>query len=178
MPTQIAPPASGEHAEYYGTYINLAIPRGNVLDTLTRQIDEVQAALGHLTDEQALFRDAPNEWSIKQVLGHLNDGERVFSYRLQRISRNDKTPLPGFEQNDFVREAGFDAHPFQSILQEFEFLRRANLLAIRNMTEEQTTRIGTASGNPFSARALIYVLAGHVEHHMLSLHEKYLPGLK
>lgn len=177
MPTQITPPTPAEHHHYYGNYINLASARGNVLDTLARQVEEVQTALGHLTDEQALFRDAPNEWSIKQVLGHLNDGERVFSYRLLRISRNDTTPLPGFEQDDFVREAGFDAHPFQSILQEFEFLRRANLLAIHNMTAEQTMRIGTASGFPFSARALIYVLAGHVEHHMLSLHEKYLPGL-
>jgi hypothetical protein len=124
-----------------------------------------------------LFRDAPGEWSIKEVIGHLNDGERVFSYRLLRISRNDATPLPGFEQNDFVREAGFDAHPFKDILGEFEHLRRANLLAIRNMTEEALLHLGTASGFAVSARALIHIMVGHVDHHLASLHEKYLPNL-
>ena len=149
----------------------------DVFAALSQQIEDLNTALGSLTDEQALFRDAPGEWSIKEVIGHLNDGERVFSYRLLRISRNDATPLPGFEQNDFVREAGFDAHPFKDILQEFEHLRRANLLAIRNLTDEALLRLGTASGYPVSARALIHIMVGHVDHHLASLHEKYLPNL-
>jgi hypothetical protein len=122
-----------------------------------------------------LFRDAPKEWSIKEVMGHLNDVERVFSYRLLRVSRNDATPLAGFEQNDYVREAGFDNHSFQDLIQEFEFLRRANIIAINNMKDEVVEYRGTASGFPVSARALIHMLVGHVDHHMASLHEKYLP---
>jgi hypothetical protein len=108
-------------------------------------------------------------------MGHLNDIERVFSYRLLCISRNDSTPLPGIEQDDYVREATFDNCPLQDLLQEFEYLRRANILSIRNMSEESTLRRGTASGHLVSARALIYMLVGHVDHHMASLQEKYLP---
>ena len=152
--------------------------KGSVLAALSHQVDEIQIALGKLSDEQALFRDAPREWSIKEVLGHLNDVERVFSYRLLRISRNDPAPLAGFEQNDYVREAGFDNHPLQDMLQEFEFLRRANILAIKNMSEEAVLRQGTASGYTVSARTLIYMMVGHVDHHMASLHEKYLPPLQ
>ena len=171
---KLTSPTSDEYAEFYAGYIQRAQARSDVLAALPQQIDEIKSALGKLTDEQALFRDAPKEWSIKQVMGHLNDVERVFSYRLLRVSRNDPTPLPGFEQDDYVREARFDTHPLQELIQEFEYLRRANLLAIHNMSDESTLRIGTASGAPVSARALIYMLVGHVEHHMASLHEKYL----
>lgn len=173
----ILPPEPDEYAEYYAGYIPRALARGDVLAALPKQIEEIKTALRGLSDEQALFRDAPKEWSIKEVLGHLNDVERVFSYRLLRVSRNDPTPLPGFEQEDYVREAGFDHHPVKDLLQEFEHLRRANTLAIQNMTEGATLRRGTASGFTISARALIYIMVGHVDHHMASLHEKYLPNL-
>ena len=175
---QITPPNSDEYASYYAGYVERAERMGDVFAALSQQVDELQSALGTLSDEQGLFRDAPNEWSIKEVVGHLNDVERVFSYRLLRISRNDPAPLTGFEQNDYVREAGFDTHPLQDLLQEFESLRRANILAIRNMTEEAVLRQGTASGYTVSARALIYMMVGHVDHHMASLHEKYLPPLQ
>jgi hypothetical protein len=174
---QLADPTSDEYAEFYAGYIQRATARGNVLASLPKQIEDIKAALGNLSDAQALFRDAPKEWSIKEVMGHINDVERVFSYRLLRVSRKDTTPLPGFEQDDFVREAGFDRCSLQDLIQEFEFLRRANILAINNMKEEALTYLGSASGYPVSARALIYMLVGHVDHHMESLHEKYLPGL-
>ena len=175
---KITSPTPDEYAGFYAGYVQRAQARGDVPAALPKQIEEVKSALGNLTDEQALFRDAPKEWSIKQVMGHLNDVERVFSYRLLRISRNDPTPLPGFEQDDYVREAGFDNHPLQELIQEFEHLRRANILAIKNMSDESTLQIGTASGAPVSARALSYMLVGHVDHHMASLQEKYLPGIK
>jgi hypothetical protein len=111
-------------------------------------------------------------------MGHLNDVERVFSYRLLRVSRNDSTPLPGFEQDDYVREAGFDNCALQDLIQQFEYMCRANMILIQNMTAEAALRRGTASGHTISARALIYMLVGHVDHHLASLHEKYLPGLK
>jgi hypothetical protein len=178
MTLEISIPNTTEYAPYYGRYVEPASARGDVLATLPRQIDEIKSALGNLTDEQALFRDAPNEWTIKEVLGHMNDVERIFAYRLICISHNDQTPLPGFEQDDYVREAGFNNYPIADLISEFEFLRRANILAIKNITTESTLRLGTASGNPVSARALIYIMVGHVEHHMASLHEKYLPPLK
>jgi len=171
-------PAPDEYAEFYAGYIRRAQARGDVLAALPKQIDEIKSTLGILSDEQALFRDAPHEWSIKEVMGHLNDVERVFSYRLLRVSRNDATPLPGFEQDDYVRESGFDQCALKDLIQEFEYLRRANILAINNMSDESTLRRGTASGATVSARALIHMLVGHVDHHMASLNEKYLPGLK
>ena len=170
-------PTIEEYAEFYAGYVQRATARGDVLAALSQQIEEIQSALGILTDKQALVRDAPKDWSIKEVMGHINDVERVFSYRLLRVSRKDATPLPGFEQNDYVREAEFDSCPLEDLIQEFEFLRRANILAIHNMKEGALLYRGTASGYPVSSRALIYMLVGHVEHHMASLHEKYLPNI-
>ncbi len=178
MTLEITLPNANEYFEYYGRYIEPAAARGDVLAALPKQIDEIKSALGNLSDEQALFRDAPNEWTIKEVMGHMNDVERIFSYRLLCISRNDQTPLPGFEQEDYVREAGFDNASFSDLLSEFELLRRANILAIKNMSDESVSRLGTASGATVSARALIYMMVGHVEHHMACLHEKYLPNIK
>ena len=178
MPTNLTPPDSEEYAPFYAGYVQRAQTRGDVFAALSKQLEELQTEVGDLADEQGLFRDAPNEWSIKEVIGHLNDVERVFSYRMLRVSRNDLTPLPGFEQNDYVREAGFDTYSLQDLIQEFENLRRANNLAIQNMSEEATVRRGNASGYTVSARALIYMIVGHVDHHLESLREKYLPPLK
>ena len=175
MPTKISAPENEEFAQYYAGYVQLAMARGDVFAALSQQIEELNNALGGLTDNQALFRDAPKEWTIKEVIGHMNDVERVFSYRLLRISRNDQTPLPGFEQEDYVRDSTFNSYPIKDLVQEFESLRRANILAIRNLSEEAILRCGTASGMAVSARALIHMLVGHVDHHMASLHEKYLP---
>ncbi len=171
-------PSSDEYAPFYADYIQRASVRSDILAALSEQIDELNTALGKMTDEQARFKFGPAEWSIKEVIGHLNDVERVFSYRLLRISRNDQTPLPGFEQEDYVHEAGFDNFTLKDLLLEFEFLRRANILAIKNMTDTAIDHRGTASGNPVSARALIYMLVGHVDHHMASLYEKYFPAMK
>jgi len=171
----ITHPSTDEYNEFYDGYVQRAIAREDVIAALLKQIEEVRSALGKLTDKQALFRDAPKEWTIKEVLGHINDTERVFSYRLLCVSRNDQTPLPGFEQDDYVREAGFDNYPLADLLDEFEQLRCANMVMIHNMPDAYTDRRGTASGFPVSVRALVHILVGHVEHHMASLQEKYLP---
>jgi DinB superfamily len=177
MTTGLTPPTTEEFAPFYADYVQRAQAK-DVLTLLPQQIDDIKSALGHLSDQQARFKFGPAEWSIKEVVGHLSDVERVFSYRLLRISRNDPTPLPGFEQEDYVREAGFDNYAFNDLIAEFEALRRANIFAIKNMSDEATHRLGTASGATISARALIYMMVGHVEHHMASLQEKYLPALK
>jgi uncharacterized damage-inducible protein DinB len=171
-------PDPDEYATFYDDYIQRAIARKDVLAALPLQLDELHAALDSLSDEQALYKFGPAEWSIKELMSHLIDGERVFSYRLLRISRGDETPLSGFEQEPYVRASGADGLAFKDLLQEFEFLRRANILAVHNMSTEATLRRGTASDAVISARALIYIMVGHVEHHMACLHEKYLPALK
>ncbi len=176
MPARISPPTADEYAPFYADYIQRAAKRANVLTALADQLQELPAALDRLSDAQAHFKPGPGEWSIKEVMGHINDVERVFSYRLLRISRGDATPLPGFEQEDYVRAAGFDRYPLGDLLKEFELLRRANLIAMEGMAEEAVDCRGTASGYTVSARALIYMLVGHVDHHLASLQEKYLPA--
>jgi hypothetical protein len=175
MAIKFTVPTPEEYALFYADYIQRASQRDDIQAALSNQIEEILNTLDPLTDAQALFKPGPEEWSIKEVIGHLNDVERVFSYRLLRISRNDATALPGFEQNDFVRAAGFDHYPLNDLVSEFEFLRRANTLAIRHLRDESLGCRGTASGVTVSARALIYMIVGHVDHHMASLREKYLP---
>jgi hypothetical protein len=175
MATKFTTPTPEEYADFYAGYIQRAANRVDLYAALSSQIEELQNALDSLSETQARFKPGPKEWSIKEVVGHLIDGERVFSYRLLRISRQDTTPLPGFEQDDFVRSAGFDRIPLNDLLNEFELLRRANILAIRHMSDEAVDCRGTASGAIVSARALIYIMVGHVDHHMESLQEVYLP---
>ncbi len=175
MPLQA--PTPDEYASFYSDYIQRAVARGDVLAAMPIQIDELDSALGKLTDQQARFRNGPGEWSIKEIVSHLIDVERIFSYRLLRVSRNDSTPLPGFEQNDYVTNSGADDLPMGDLLAEFVLLRRANILAVGHMSAEAVKRRGTASGAAVSANALIHMLVGHVDHHMASLHEKYLPNL-
>jgi len=177
MLKQISLPSTDEYASFYEDYVQRAARRGDLYAALSHQIDELHTALDPLTDPQACFKPGPQEWSIKEVIGHVNDVERVFSYRLLRVSRNDATPLPGFEQEDYVREAGFDHVSLADLVSEFEYLRRANILAIQHLSPEAVDRRGTASGMTVSARALIYMIVGHVDHHMASLHEKYLPNV-
>lgn len=178
MPLNIQPPVPDEFAPFYTDYVQRATARGDMLAALSSQPNEMKSLLGSLSDPNARFRTGPGEWSIKEIVSHLIDGERVFSYRLLRISRKDKTPLPGFESEDYVRESGADELLLSDLLDEFEHLRLANTLAIRNMKDEAVLEIGTASGVAVSARALIYFLVGHVEHHMESLKEKYLPSIR
>ena len=177
MLKQISLPTIDEYAPFYEDYVQRASQRDDLYEALDHQIDELRSAFGSLSDTQARFKPGPQEWSIKEVLGHLNDVERVFSYRLLCISRNDETPLPGFEQEDYVREAGFDDYSLDDLLTEFEYLRHANMIAIQHMSAEAIDRRGTASGMTVSARALIYMMVGHVDHHIASLDEKYLPNV-
>jgi len=172
---ELSPPGPDEYAPFYSDYIQRASQRDDLYAALSLQLDELHAALDPLNDAQARFKPGPQEWSIKEVIGHLNDVERVFSYRLLRISRGDATPLPGFEQENYVRAAGFDSMTLNDLLSEFDYLRRANILSIQNIPAEAVDRRGTASGFPVSVRALVYMLVGHVDHHMTSLHEKYIP---
>ncbi|MCA8830653.1 DinB family protein [Hymenobacter pini] len=176
MSTPFTPPAATEYAPYYHTYVKLIT--GNPLDTLRRQPQELRQLLVGLTEEQGAFRYAPGKWSIKENLVHMLDTERIFAYRALRIGRGDATPLPGFEQDNYVPVSGADARSFANILAEYDAVRAATLSLLESFTEEAVNRQGTASGQPVSVRALAYILPGHEAHHLNLLRERYLPGLR
>lgn len=168
-------PAPTEYGEYYGRYIS-QLPEGDVLETMRAGVQELDALLGGLDEQQALHRYAPGKWSIKEVVGHMLDVERVMAYRALRIARGDATPLPGFEQDDYVKAAHYDGRPLASLLAEYRHLRAANLELFASLDHEALMRKGTASGYPFTARALIWVIAGHERHHLNGFRRDYLKG--
>src|SRR5690606_4665439 len=141
----IARPEVGEFNPFYAGYIQ-HIPAGeDVFGVLARQPDELRALLANVSDASASERPAPTEWSVKEVIGHINDGERVFAYRVLRISRGDATPLSGFDQDVYVQGADFNAYPLTDLIDEFAALRRANLLQFAKLNAAQIDRRGTAS---------------------------------
>jgi hypothetical protein len=172
----IEKPESGECSDYYLGYVN-RVPEGDVLDTLAGQTAVLEGMLGDLSEEQASFSFAPGEWSIKEVVGHLVDAERTFSYRAFAISRDQSVNLPGMDPDDYAREGRFGEWSLDELLEELAALRRANVIAFRHLSPEASRRRGVASGSPVSVRALIYILAGHVNYHFEDLEQKYLPGL-
>jgi uncharacterized damage-inducible protein DinB len=166
-------PGANEYAPYYGKYISL-VPEGDVVATLSRQLDDTVALLRGLTEEQAESRYAPDKWSVKEVVGHIIDTERIFGHRAFRFARNDQTPLPGYEQDDYVRAGEFSKRSLADLVQEFEHVRRANLYLLRSLNETAWLRRGTASENEVSVRALAYILAGHESHHVEIIRTRYL----
>ncbi len=176
MATLIQRPGDDEYFSYYADYVS-RVPEGDVLECLAAQPDELEELLGDLSDEQAEFRFAEGEWSIKEVVGHLVDAERTFAYRAFAFSRGAAAELPSMEQDDYVREGHFDDWRLPEMLEELRLLRRANLIAFRHLTPEASLRRGVASGIQVSVRALIYILAGHFEYHIEDLTGEYLPGL-
>ena len=166
-------PEANEYAEYYGNYIKL-VPAGDILDVMQSETSKALDVYKSISEEQSLKRYAPDKWSIKDLLRHVVDTERVFSYRALRFARADETPVEGFEQDDYVASANADAIPFADLVSEFEHLRAANLILFRTLPAEAWTRSGKASGNPVSVRALVHILAGHEMHHRNVLKERYL----
>ena len=166
-------PQADEYKEFYAGYVQRVPEGADLLALLSGQPEALRALLQNVTDEQASVRPAPAEWSVKEVLGHIADTERVFAYRLLRIARGDQTALPGFDQNEFVSGTDFNRRHLADLLDEFEFQRRANMLLAASLTDEEIDRRGTASNNPVSVRALLHILAGHVIHHIESLKTDY-----
>jgi DinB superfamily len=172
-PQTVTAPDPSEYAQYYGKYITL-VPGPNVLAALEDQPRDTLGLLSALTDEQGDYRYAPGKWSIKEMLGHLIDAERVFSYRALRFARNDQTPLASFEQDDYVRAANFSASRLADLIDEFVSVRRATVWLFRSLSPDAWMRRGVASDNPVSVRAIAYIIAGHELHHRHVLQEKYL----
>ncbi len=168
-------PAPEEYAPYFSRYIDL-VPDGSVVETLRAQIAETRALLAGLSAGQAAYRYAPGKWSVKEVVGHLVDAERVFAYRALRFARNDATPLPGFDENAFAANAGFDARPLDDLLQELTAVRAATVALFAGLDEAALSREGTANDVRVSVRAVAWIIAGHELHHRAILRERYLTG--
>lgn len=176
MTATIARPAGDEYGSFYAGYIG-RVPEGDVLAIMAGQAEALDGLLRPLTDDQANRSFAPGEWTVKEVAGHLIDAERIFAHRLLCVARADPNPLPGFEQDDFVREADYGARPLDDLLDEWGHLRRANLLSFRHLTPAISQRRGLANGLTISVRALVYILVGHTIYHLDELRARYLPAV-
>jgi DinB superfamily len=171
--TIVSAPERAETAEYYHRYID-QVPAGDIRDVLERQLDDASSMLDALSEEQSLFRYAPGKWSIREVVAHINDTERLFTFRAFWFARALGEPLPSFDQDIAASHAGAGDRTWRSHLDEFRAVRAATVALFRNLPAEAWTRRGMASGNPFTVRALAYIAAGHVAHHLRILREQYL----
>ncbi len=169
----IGRPEPSEAAPYYSTYINL-VPGDNVIEAIDTQLDETVSLLAGVSEEQSLHRYAPEKWSIRELLSHVNDAERVFLYRALWFGRGFQDPLPSFDQNIGVEGSGADQVSWASHLEEFKAIRLGTLAFFRSLPAEAWLRSGVASDSPVTVRALAYIIAGHVAHHSAVIRERYL----
>lgn len=165
-------PEADEFAPYYGTYVG-AVPDGDVTRTLAQQGETFLARLKHLSEEQAAFAYAPGKWTVKEVVCHIADAERIFAYRVLRIARGDATPLASFDENTYAATSGANDRTLETLLGEFAAVRGATLALLRWLPEAAWTRRGTASGKEVSVRGLAWIMAGHAIHHESVLKDKY-----
>jgi hypothetical protein len=166
-------PDPSEHAPYFSRYIDL-VPEEDIVTALEKQSDETQNLLASLDEERGAYRYGPDKWSIKGVIGHVADGERIFGYRLLAIARGEKNPLPGFEENEYAETAHFDQWSLRDLAESLAASRRANLLIMRNLSDDDWNRRGVANNNAVSARAIAFTMLGHERHHLRVLRERYL----
>ena len=166
-------PDSTEYAPYYEKYVSL-VPDGQIVVTLGKQIETTLGLLGGLSETQGGLRYAPGKWSVKEVVGHLIDAERIFVHRAFRFARNDQTPLSSFDENSYVDNANFDSRKLADLAEEFACVRKSSLFLFNNLDGDLWLRRGIASDNEVSVRALAYITAGHELHHVGILRSRYL----
>ena len=173
-------PQANEAASYYHGYIN-KVSGDDVVSALDRQLDETVAFLSGISEEQSLHRYAPDKWSMRELLNHVNDGERIFAYRALWFARGFEEPLPSYDQEIGAAGSNSDDVDWANHIEEFRAIRLSTISFFRNLPAENLeagqevwNRSGIASGNPFTVRALAYIIAGHVEHHVSILKERYL----
>lgn len=169
-------PDKNLYPEYYQRYTDL-LEDGDILEILKSNMKNIINDLSHLSDNQAEYRYADDKWSIKEVLGHIIDAERIFLNRTLRIARNDKIDIPQYDHNAYVSEANFDEMSLKSLIAQYEAGRISSLLLFESFNETEWNRIGTASGQKFIASCFPYVLAGHELHHLGIIKERYLHGV-
>lgn len=177
MPRASIPrPDVTEYAPYFQRYID-QVPDGNLVDLLDQQAAETRAMLGSLSDADARFRYGPDKWSIKEVVGHVTDTERIMTYRAVCFSRGDKTVLPAFDENAFVKNARFDERTLSSLLVELGTVRAATIAFFDGLSHDELVRRGRTPSGEYSVRAMAYIIAGHERHHQQILRERYLTAL-
>lgn len=169
-PVSVGRPEAGEYVSYYERYISL-IAGTDILGTLESQRRQMLLLLSGRDESDADFRYAPGKWTVREVVGHVCDSERIFAYRALRVARGDRTPIEGFEQDDYVRNA--PGAPLAEVIDDYIAVRRATLTLLRNLDEQAWIRRGIANNNEVSVRALAYIIAGHELHHRRILEEKY-----
>lgn len=166
-------PSTEEYGPYYETYIRL-VPEGDIGEIFAQSYESTLALLSSVTELQGQYRYEPGKWSLKEVIGHVVDGERIMSYRLLRIARGDKTPLAGFDQDEYIKNASFDSMNVSDLLEDYSNVRRATLSMLRSISDEAWHRTGSANNSVLSARALAYIIVGHEMHHVRVIQERYL----
>ncbi|MEH7095365.1 DinB family protein [Neobacillus vireti] len=166
-------PSVSEFPEYYLPYVNL-VPDGDLLVTLKENLEKLVSLAEDLSEEAGQSRYAPGKWSLKEVLGHITDTERIMSYRLLRVGRGDQTPLAGFNENDYIAASNFNILSVKQIIEDFTAVRKATITLVNNMPEEAWERIGVANNSDITTRALAYIIAGHALHHLNIINERYL----
>jgi hypothetical protein len=166
-------PEKSEYAEYYERYVSL-VEETDIAAVLENQLNELRELLQTVTEEKSLFAYAEGKWSIRELIGHLSDGERIFAYRALRISRADQTPIEGFEQDGYIENSNFNGVSLADLIAELVHLRQANVVLFKSLSDEAWARTGRASDNTVSVRALAYIMAGHIRHHLKILNERYL----
>ena len=165
-------PLENEYAPYFEAYVS-HVPEDDIQSALRSQVDALELLLDRVTPEHETFRYTEGKWSIREIIGHLIDGERTFGYRALCIGRGDDQNLPGFDQDQYMLTAPFDRVDLEDLLSEFRLVRLSNIAMLRNFDEAAWTRMGTANGAPVSVRALVYIMVGHVRHHMGVLRDRY-----
>ena len=168
-------PEPGEYAPYHDRYISL-ISGSDIVGALDSGRRLTMLLLSGRDESDGDFRYAPDKWTAKEVLGHICDTERIFAYRALRMARGDRTPIEGFEQDDYVRNGQFARRPLEELIEDYIAVRRATLTLLRNLDETAWMRRGIANKNEVSVRALAYIIAGHEVHHRRILVEKYFAG--
>lgn len=170
-------PVNSEYASAFERYL-ARVPETEILPALERQIQEVSELLTGLSEQDEQFRYAQSKWSIREVLGHIIDTERVLGYRALCISRGEIGALPAFDENTYAENSLVHQVPLSELLREFEYLRRSHLLFFEHLSREGMMRLGTANDNPLSVRAAAYVMVGHLRHHVHVLRERYFAALQ
>ncbi|HET9316928.1 MAG TPA: DinB family protein [Vicinamibacteria bacterium] len=166
-------PGTDEAAPYYFKYID-RVPGDDVVGVLTDQLEQAPKFWGAITEDKSRHRYEPGKWSIREALAHVSDTERVFQFRTFWFARGFEAPLPSFDQDTAAGSALAHERPLASLLDEFLAVRRSTLALVRSLPEEAWSRRGTASGNPFTARGMVFVTAGHAAHHVAVVRERYL----
>ncbi|OMF37282.1 damage-inducible protein DinB [Paenibacillus sp. FSL H8-0548] len=166
-------PSKEEYMAYYEQYVAL-VGDEPLIDTLAKQLTSTTELLSDIPEQQSNFRYAEGKWTLKEVIGHISDNERVMSYRLLRIARGDNTPLAGYDQDQFMSGSSFQDWSLSQIIEDYISVRKATLTLLRGLSDEAWQRIGSANGTEITARAIAYIIAGHELHHWRIIQDKYL----